>query len=398
MAEILIDFTDTYITGLNTGIQRVVRNIIKNKNIIKDITNKEVIPTIFVGKPVQKDAIYKKRNIVHKIRQHLVRYPYLYSIAARSYKRFSKYKPDIIKSKLSDESITVADDDILFVGDAFWSECYEDEFFEFASKLNLVLLIHDIIPITHPDIHSEHIVKAFNTKVIDMIKISKLILTVSKSEAKIIENFLRSKNIDKPIYPIRLGTDIKISQSIKKPNGFDVKDFYLMVGTVEPRKNHLFVLEAFHKIWKENQDFPNLVIAAGRFGWKYQSVLDFIMSSPFKDKKLFFIESPPDEELEYLYQNAKALIMASIREGFGLPIVEAMAKHKPILASDIEVFKEVAGDYPIYFDPYNVDSLIDAIKSFETGAIKPSLLNITLNTWEDTAKDIAIAIKKHFNF
>jgi Glycosyl transferases group 1. len=317
MAEILIDFTDTYITGLNTGIQRVVRNIIKNKNIIKDITNKEVIPTIFVGKPVQKDAIYKKRNIVHKIRQHLVRYPYLYSIAARSYKRFSKYKPDIIKSKLSDESITVADDDILFVGDAFWSECYEDEFFEFASKLNLVLLIHDIIPITHPDIHSEHIVKAFNTKVIDMIKISKLILTVSKSEAKIIENFLKSKNIDKPIYPIRLGTDIKISQSIKKPNGFDVKDFYLMVGAVELRKNHLFVLEAFHKIWKENQDFPNLVIAAGRFGWKYQSVLDFISSSPFKDKKLFFIESPPDEELEFLYQNAKALIMASIERVLG---------------------------------------------------------------------------------
>jgi len=60
MAKILIDFTDTYVTGLNTGIQRVVRNIIKNKYIIKDITNKEVIPTIFVGKPVQKDAIYKK--------------------------------------------------------------------------------------------------------------------------------------------------------------------------------------------------------------------------------------------------------------------------------------------------------------------------------------------------
>jgi len=397
MAKILIDFTDTYVTGLNTGIQRVVRNIIKNKDIIQDITQKEVIPTIFVGKPVQKEAIYKKRNIVHKVRQHLVRYPYLYSIAARSYKRFSKHKPDMLIQKIVGKKVNASYDDILFVGDAFWSECYEDEFFEFASKLNLVLLIHDIIPITHPDIQPEHIVKAFNTKVIDMMKISKLILTVSKSEAKIVKDFLRSKNIDKPIYPIRLGTDIKISQSIKKPNGFDVKEFYLMVGTVEPRKNHLFVLEAFHKIWKENQDFPNLVIA-GRFGWKYQSVLDFISSSPFKDKKLFFIESPPDEELEYLYQNAKALIMASIREGFGLPIVEAMAKHKPILASDIEVFKEVAGDYPIYFDPYNVDSLIDAIKSFETGAIKPSLPNITLNTWEDTARDIAIAIKKHFNF
>jgi hypothetical protein len=196
MAKILIDFTDTYITGLNTGIQRVVRNIIKNKDIIKDITQKEVIPTIFVGKPVQKEAIYKKRNIVHKIRQHLVRYPYLYSIAARSYKRFSKYKPDMLIQKIVGKKVDVSDDDILFVGDAFWSECYEDEFFEFASKLNLVWLLHDIIPITNPDILSEHAVQVFNTKVIKMIKISKLILTVSKSEAKIIENFLRSKNID----------------------------------------------------------------------------------------------------------------------------------------------------------------------------------------------------------
>jgi len=173
----------------------------KNKDIIKDITNKEVIPTIFVGKPVQKEAIHRKRDIVLKVRQYLIRYPYLYSIAARSYKRFSKYEPDIIKSKLSDESITVVDDDILFVGDAFWSECYEDEFFEFASKLNLVLLIYDIIPITHPETQPEHIVKAFNTKVIDMMKISKLILTVSKSEAKIVKDFLRSKNIDKLSIP-----------------------------------------------------------------------------------------------------------------------------------------------------------------------------------------------------
>jgi hypothetical protein len=188
MAKILIDFTDTYITGLNTGIQRVVRNIIKNKDIIQDITQKEVIPTIFVGKPVQKEAIHRKRDIVLKIRQYLVRYPYLYSIAARSYKRFSKHKPDMLIQKIVGKKVKASYDDILFVGDAFWSECYEDEFFEFASKLNLVLLIHDIIPITHPEIQPEHIVKAFNTKVIDMMKISKLILTVSKSEAKIVKD------------------------------------------------------------------------------------------------------------------------------------------------------------------------------------------------------------------
>jgi len=221
------------------------------------------------------------------------------------------------------------------------------------------------------------------------MKISKLILTVSKSEAKIIKDFLRSKNIDKPIYPIRLGTDIKISQNIKKPNGFDVKDFYLMVGTVEPRKNQLFVLEAFHKIWKENQDSPNLVIA-GRLGWKYQSVLDFISSSPFKDKKLFFIESPPDEELEFLYQNAKALIMASIREGFGLPIIEA-ARHKlPIIARDIPIFREIAGDSAYYFpNDKSPEALANTIENWlnlykENKHPKPD--GIIYITWKENVK------------
>jgi hypothetical protein len=62
MAKILIDFTDTYITGLNTGIQRVVKNIIKNKDIIKDITQKEVIPTIFVGFSLYLQGIETAQN------------------------------------------------------------------------------------------------------------------------------------------------------------------------------------------------------------------------------------------------------------------------------------------------------------------------------------------------
>ncbi|PMP89837.1 MAG: glycosyltransferase family 1 protein, partial [Hydrogenobaculum sp.] len=259
---------------------------------------------------------------------------------------------------------------------------------------NTVLLIYDIIPITNPDTQPEHIVKAFNTKVVDIIDKASLILTISNSEANIIRDFLKSKNIEKPIKTIRLGTDIKLSDEVRKPDiNIDFENFYLMVGTIEPRKNHLLVLKAFHKIWEEDESAPNLVIA-GRLGWKYKEVLDSINTSPFKNKKLFFLENPPDAELEYLYQHAKALIMASIREGFGLPVIEAMVRKVPVFASDIPVFREIAGDYPVYFNPYDAESLILAIKSSQN--IPKKEPSVILNTWEDTARDIAFAIKEHF--
>jgi alpha-1,2-rhamnosyltransferase len=394
VSKIIIDYTDTYITGLNTGIQRVVRNILKNRHIIEQITGFETVPVIFAGDLIEKEDIYKKPKIISRVRKFLAKYKSIYPIAARMYKRFAKYRPELLSYKLYARKVYPSKEDIFFIGDAFWAEEYNEDFLNLLSKTNVVLLIYDITPITNQDTHLDHIIKAFNAKFIDMVKNAKLILTISNSEANIIKNFLQSKNIEKPIRAIRLGTDIKLSDKIKKPDvNMDFDNFYLMVGTIEPRKNHLLVLEAFNKIWKEDKSVPNLVIA-GRFGWKYERVSEAIYNSPFKDKKLFFLESPSDSELEYLYQHAKALIMASYREGFGLPLIEAMVREIPIIASDIPVFREIASDYPTYFNPYDVNSLIDAIKSSKN--LQRKKPNVKLNTWEDTARDIAIAIKEHF--
>ncbi len=394
MAKILIDYTDTYITGLNTGIQRVVRNILKNRSTIEQITSLETVPVIFAGDFIVKENINKSLELIPKIRKIAMKNHKLYSIVARLYKRFSKYRADILMYKIFGKKAKIEEKDILLLADAFWGEEYNEEFISILSKTNIVSLIYDIIPITNPEVVPEHMANVFSAKVVDIIDNAKLILTISNSEANIIKDFLKSKNIEKPIKSIRLGADIKLSNEVKKPDiNIDFENFYLMVGTIEPRKNHLLVLKAFHKIWEEDENTPNLVIA-GRLGWKYKEVLDSINSSPFKNKKLFFLENPPDAELEYLYQHTKALIMASIREGFGLPVIEAMVRKVPVVASDIPVFREIAGDYPIYFDPYDVDSLILAIKSSQNTPKKEP--NVILNTWEDTARDIAFAIKEHF--
>ncbi len=394
--KILIDWTDTYISKANSGIQRVIKNILKHKHIIEKQTKIEVKPVIFVNNlAISIDYKHKSvsKNIISMARKYLTKHKNLYYQASKIYKKLSKYSLDTLFYLIFGEKISIDKSDILLLADAFWSFPYPDNFINLIKNASLVLFLHDIIPLTDPDTQPEYRVEMFRKTILDAIIYSKLIITTTNSEKNIIESFLKSKNIERPIYVVPLGVDIKLVKNPAKPStDIDFDNFYLMVGTIEPRKNHMLVLKAFHKMWEEGES--STLVIVGRVGWKYEEVLNFINTSPFKNKKLFFLEEVKDEELEYLYQHTKALIMASYREGFGLPVVEAMVRGVPVIASDIPVFREIASDYPTYFDPYDEDSLISAIESSKHLERKPA--NIKLNTWEDTTRAIANIIKKHF--
>lgn len=122
---------------------------------------------------------------------------------------------------------------------------------------------------------------------------------------------------------------------------------FLMVGTIEPRKNHAQALAAFEKLWEKGLE-ANLAIV-GKQGWMVETLVESLRNHPGLGKRLFWLEGISDEYLEKVYAASACLIAASEGEGFGLPLIEA-AQHKlPILARDIPAFREVAGDYAFYF-------------------------------------------------
>lgn len=143
---------------------------------------------------------------------------------------------------------------------------------------------------------------------------------------------------------------------------------FLMVGTVEPRKGYLQTIEAFTTLWNEGLDI-NLVIV-GKEGWKglpdsmrrdIPQTVERLRSHPELDKRLFWLEGVSDEYLDKVYAASTCLIAASYGEGFGLPLIEA-ARHKlPIIARDIPVFKEVAGEHAYYFVANRPEELAQAI-------------------------------------
>ncbi|MGC8791740.1 MAG: glycosyltransferase, partial [Desulfurella sp.] len=191
-------------------------------------------------------------------------------------------------------------------------------------------------------------------------------ITISKSEQINIDNYLKSQKINKPIEYFYLGADLpksKEDESIQSDIFNITKNpYFLIVGTIEPRKGQSIVVEAFEYLW--NNGFSDALVIVGKYACESQNLLNRILSSPYYNTKLFMFNNCNDSELNFLYNNTKALIFASQREGFGLPLVEAMQYKKPIIASDIEVFREVGGAYPIYFKPYDVNDLVNKIKFF----------------------------------
>ena len=131
--------------------------------------------------------------------------------------------------------------------------------------------------------------------------------------------------------------------------------FLLAVGTIEPRKNYLRLLAAY-RILKERCVAPPLVVV-GQVGWAYGSALDELRAEP----GVRLLGHVDDPTLRGLYQGAAALAFPSLYEGFGLPLLEAMAEGLPALAGDAGALPELAGDGALLADPRDVEAIADGL-------------------------------------
>ena len=136
------------------------------------------------------------------------------------------------------------------------------------------------------------------------------------------------------------------------------KEYLLSLSTIEPRKNIKLLIKAYDKLVKENKDIPKLVLS-GRNGWKEDEALGKIPEH-IRDRIIFtgFVD---DSDLRSLYRNAKAFIFPSKYEGFGLPVLEAMASKTIVITSDATSLPEVTGQDAVIFKSGDADALVNCI-------------------------------------
>lgn len=134
----------------------------------------------------------------------------------------------------------------------------------------------------------------------------------------------------------------------------------LMVGTVEPRKGHSEALDACEALWADGSDVE--LVIAGRPGWMMGSLVARLRAHPEAGRRLRWIEQATDGVVAQLYRSTDTLLMASEGEGFGLPLVEAARAGLPVIARDLPVFREVAGEHALYFGAGGERNLAEVLR------------------------------------
>lgn len=256
-----------------------------------------------------------------------------------------------------------------------------------------VVSIHDMTVHLFPEQHSVHTRWYLRVLLPAMLRANDAVITVSESAKADILKFGKVKADQVCVIP--LGVEERFQQiqdelrlSIVREKYALEKDFILFVGMIEPRKNLGNLVDAF--LMDSLPQFCDLVLA-GSLGWGYSELLRKIGAS--SDKRSIRMPGYVDHaDLPALYSAATAFVYPSFYEGFGLPILEAMACGTPVITSSISSLPEVAGDAAILVDPTDAKALASALQrivkdsSLRQDLSRRGRQRASLFTWQQSAE------------
>ena len=248
-------------------------------------------------------------------------------------------------------------------------------------NIPIITNLYDVLPVSHPEwfppLAAE---KFFIPWLTNVLKVSSDIIVNSESTLKDLKSLDCFSSYSGLIHvaPLDVSGDL-ILKSLKR-----VKGQTLIVGTIEPRKGHEDVLNAFDNLRNQH---PELTLhIAGRQGWMVESLVDRIRHHPMLNRSLFWYSDCSDTELKTLYAESEITIIASKGEGFGLPLIEASRNGSCVIARDIPVFREIGSDYANFFatDSSNLSEIWHKVLTGELKN-KPRGLNAPSNGYFEYA-------------
>lgn len=254
-------------------------------------------------------------------------------------------------------------------------------------------VLYDLIPFFHPETVLQHTLASYCTWWNKVPENVDSVICISESVKKEFLEWQDSMPLSKKIAEdktnfFHLGAELKSNDVMLKVL-FLSTPYFIVVGSFEPRKNLQMVLNAFEILWA-NGLVINLVIVYSHT-WKSEDLLSKMKGHSELGQRLFLINDASDRDLVMLYIRANALIMASIAEGFGLPVVEALKLGVKVICSDISIFREVAGEHASYFSLNSETSLSDKIIQLSSQVINPisppsPLVNWI--TWQESTRQL----------
>ncbi|MGI9377338.1 MAG: glycosyltransferase family 4 protein [Tsuneonella suprasediminis] len=226
-----------------------------------------------------------------------------------------------------------------------------------------VCMVHDLIPITHPEFARPGGAELHRRRVDTIGSQADAIIVNSQATRRSLEAWGGYALRDQPICVAPLAVDHIVGAATAR--AFPGQPYFLCIGTIEPRKNHLLLLNVWRAIAERlRTDEVPLLVMVGRRGWENENIIDMLERCQALKGTVCEVDRIPDAELRPLIAGARALLMPSFAEGFGLPVAEALASGTPVIASDLPAHREAGGDVPDYLDPLDGRGWHEAVLAY----------------------------------
>jgi glycosyltransferase involved in cell wall biosynthesis len=370
---LFVDITELTKFDGRSGIQRVVRNILRE---IIDHNNT----------PLRVEPVYRDDSV----------YRYARGFTSRFLGRSVKLTEAIVDFQPSDIFLGL-DLDLSVTKEAIATLRKHQ-----LRGMRVCYVVYDVLPLLRPEWFVDGMSSMFSRWLSAISGISDRLICISQSVAATLIQELRSRglavNRSLEIVSFVLGSDLekdieaqpnKLHPLLDSLAGCSARFVFTSVATIEPRKGHRQILDAFDILWASGQDVALSLV--GNRGWLTALTVRRIQTHPELNRRLFWFEGVSDATLREIYSRSAAVVLASEGEGFGLPLVEAARHTKPIIARDLPVFREVAAEGAFYFSGLSgadlAQAIVDWIDLHLSGRV-PRSTSINLRSWNEAAMQL----------
>ncbi|HND53560.1 MAG TPA: glycosyltransferase family 1 protein [Pirellulaceae bacterium] len=387
--RIFFDCTATIRDGMRTGIQRVVRNLMVSGPAAAAELGVECRPvSCFDGvwysvekpPPDDRDGASEPASdrrslgtklkefggwVLHRLRKALIPKK-LYMASRAGWRRWHR--------RLTQPKHRFRPGDILVLPDVFWgSDDPPTLDAARAAGATLGLVSYDLIPILHREFVTDSFHCQFRDWLHETVRKVDFLVAISRSVRDEVRAYLdqhepqlgpASEYVSWFPLGVRLDmarTDVPVRPHLTNWFASSQRKPCLVVCTLEPRKNHRVLLDAFEQVWQRDPEARLCVV--GRAGWLCDDLVRRMQEHSRFGRELIWFHDLGDSELAYCYDNSATFVFPSFTEGYGLPIAEALQHGLRVLASDIPVHREIGGLHCEYFDPRRPDQLATLIET-----------------------------------
>lgn len=270
--------------------------------------------------------------------------------------------------------------------------------FNLPKHIKRVTFIHDLTPILNSrwqPILSSWLQKMFLPRVIAK---ADLILTNSSFTKSEITKYYKTAADKISVAHLGISERFKPTANSQVLGRYGIhKEYFLFLGTIEPRKNIETLIKAYESYREIKPDSQTQLIIAGNVGWKSRKVIKAKYESQYNDD-IILLGYVNRDDMPALYSGAKAFVYPSLYEGFGLPVLEAMACRTIVFTSNVSSIPEIGGRHPIYFNPEDSSALTECMLKIGSNndeeTLKSQIVHAQSFTWVKTSEKVIRALER----